>query len=304
MRELYLQRTFSGGSRELIDKANAIIEEYQDQGFTLTLRQLYYQFVARALIANKQTEYKRLGSIINDARLAGEIDWEAIEDRTREIEEDAFWSHPRDVLEAVAEQYLEDVWANQPVRFMVRIEKDALLGVIERVCKQYRVPYIACRGYSSQSELWRAGKRILNHFDEFGQNTVVLYLGDHDPSGVDMTRDNIDRLKMFSLGHAEVRRVALNMDQVRRYKPPPNPAKMTDSRAETYVAEHGRSSWELDALDPRVIERAIEREIVKEIDPVEWAAAVDRVEKQRSRLRDLGSKWDEMFEGKKKGRKR
>jgi len=67
-------------SLALVDKCNAIIAEYVAQGFVLTLRQLYYQLVSRDVIANKQTEYKRLGSIVNDARLAGLIDWDAIED--------------------------------------------------------------------------------------------------------------------------------------------------------------------------------------------------------------------------------
>jgi hypothetical protein len=81
----YTPRKFSPGSQEMISQANKIIDEYQAQGFNLTLRQLYYQFVARGLIANRVTEYKRLGSVINDARLAGEVGWEAIEDRTREV---------------------------------------------------------------------------------------------------------------------------------------------------------------------------------------------------------------------------
>src|SRR5260221_8363278 len=101
-KELYVDRNFSAGSLALIDQANTIIADYQRQGFTLTLRQLYYQFVARGILPNKQTEYKRLGSVINDGRLAGLIDWEAIEDRTRNLEENAHWSSPSAIIEACA----------------------------------------------------------------------------------------------------------------------------------------------------------------------------------------------------------
>jgi len=81
----YKDKNFSPSTLAVIDQANEIIDEYQTDGLKLTLRQLYYQFVSRALIANKQSEYKRLGSIINDARLAGLVDWKAIEDRTRNL---------------------------------------------------------------------------------------------------------------------------------------------------------------------------------------------------------------------------
>lgn len=77
----YIRRNFSQNSCKIIDQANEILDEYERQGFRLTLRQLYYQFVARDLIQNKQSEYKRLGSIINDARLAGFVDWQMMEER-------------------------------------------------------------------------------------------------------------------------------------------------------------------------------------------------------------------------------
>ena len=75
----------------------------------------------------------------------------------------------------------------------------------------------ACRGYASQSEQWRAGKRLANYL-RANQRVVILHLGDHDPSGIDMTRDNDDRLSMFARSsRVELKRVALNMDQVEQY---------------------------------------------------------------------------------------
>lgn len=150
-REAFIERRFSEGSSALIKRANTIIAQYQDQGFTLTLRQLYYQFVSRDLLQNKQTEYKRLGSIINDARLAGLIDWSAIEDRTRNVRAVSTWDDPAQIVSAVAEQYKEDVWDSQDWRPEIWIEKDALIGVIEPVCERHRVPYFACRGYFPRS---------------------------------------------------------------------------------------------------------------------------------------------------------
>jgi hypothetical protein len=155
-------------------------------------------------------------AIINDARLAGRIDWDAIEDRTRNIHRSPSWDDPSEIVTACAAQYREDLWGDQCWRPEVWIEKDALVGVIEPVCERYRVPFFACRGYTSQSEQYRAGKRF-EGVQNKGQKPIVLHLGDHDPSGIDMTRDNTDRLKMFAGEDVEVRRLALNMDQVRRH---------------------------------------------------------------------------------------
>ncbi len=288
--EQFVDRKFQDGSLALIEKANEIIAEYQSEGFTLTLRQLYYQFVSRDLIANKQTEYKRLGSVINDARLAGLIDWDMIEDRTRNVRTVASWNDPADIIDAVARQYKEDLWAKQPYRIEVWIEKDALLGVIEPVCDRYRLPYFACRGYSSQSEQYRAGKRFAD-WRENGQTPIVLHLGDHDPSGIDMTRDNADRLAMFAADEVEVQRLALNMDQVRRYRPPPNPAKESDGRSAGYIEKFGAKSWELDALDPKVIDRIIDGAVQGYLDADLWDEAQASENHNKATLQLAADNW-------------
>jgi hypothetical protein len=295
--ECFVPRDFAYKTRAVIRQANSIIAEYMEAGYKLTLRQLYYQFVARDLIPNKQSEYKRLGSIINDARLAGLIDWEAIEDRTRNIRKLPSWSSPQSILNAVAEQYREDAWSDQPTHVEAWIEKDALLGVIENVCEEWRVPFFACRGYTSQSEQYDAGKRFSEAADA-GQHVIVLHLGDHDPSGIDMTRDNQDRLSMFTgyAGAVEVRRLALNFDQVERFDPPPNPAKATDSRFEGYVDSYGESCWELDALDPKVIGDLIRDEIEGIVDHDAWQASMDREAERRENLVRCAKRWPDVVE--------
>lgn len=290
----FVEKNFRADSLDAIEKANAIIAEYQAQGFTLTLRQLYYQFVARGFLANKQSEYKRLGSIVNDARLAGLIDWDAIEDRTRQLRALSHWADPEELVNSAAEQYRENLWADQRRYVEVWVEKDALLGVIEPVCERWRVPYFACRGYASQSAQYEAGQRILRDASLFQRRTLILHLGDHDPSGIDMTRDNTDRLGMFSeteLGSVvDLKRIALNFDQVEQYDPPPNPAKETDSRSDAYIREYGESSWELDALDPRVIDRLIEKEIKAVIDLKKWRKAKIEEDDNRERILDA-ARW-------------
>lgn len=291
MKIQYLKKRFSARVLVTIEMANKIIGEYQKSGYDLTLRQLYYQFVSRGLIPNTMREYKKLGDAINNGRLAGLISWKAIVDRTRNLERMPNWHDPKEFLESVVPQFRIDMWQFQKNRVEVWIEKDALTGVIERVCTALDVPYFSCRGYTSQSEMWSAGQR-LGEYISHGQKAVVIHLGDHDPSGKDMTRDIGDRLNMFletiyGPDDFEVNRIALNMDQVRKYKPPPNPAKMTDARAVDYVREFGRQSWELDALDPKVLSELVRKTITDHIDDKQWNDCVQRRNKHATKLEEL-----------------
>ncbi len=319
----YEAKKFSPGSRLMIQRANTIITEYAGQGFDLTLRQLYYQFVSRGMIANKDTEYKRLGSIINDARLAGYIDWNSITDRTRNLRKLAAWDTPDELIDVAARQYRNDLWDSQPLRVEVWIEKDALVGVIEGVCNEFGVPHFSCRGYTSQSEMWAAGQR-LGEYIEQGQRVLILHLGDHDPSGMDMTRDIRERITNFiikdyhnhhvdDLGETttrgaiynamdarvngtafEVRRIALNWDQIEQYSPPPNPAKITDSRSTAYIAEFGDESWELDALDPTTLSDLIRTELDNEIDHDAWSEAEDKQREGTRLLTLVRRRWSDV----------
>jgi len=287
----YVARSFSSESRATISTANAILEEYAAQGYDLTLRQLYYQFVSRGMIANKDAEYKRLGSVINDARLAGEIDWDHITDRTRNLRSNPHWESPRKIVEACAEQFQVDKWANQPNYLEAWIEKDALLGVLEVASEPLDVPYFSCRGYTSQSEMWTAAMRIKKQLSS-GKAVHVLHFGDLDPSGVDMSRDIRERIEMFLSHHLgtargfELKRIALNMEQVKRYSPPPNPAKVTDSRAIKYITAYGYESWELDALEPRLLTSLIQEAVFALRDQAMWDSSTIAENEARERLRD------------------
>lgn len=289
----YVDTKFSKSSLDIIEKANQIIEEYAAQGFDLTLRQLYYQFVSRDLIPNKQSEYKRLGNIINDARLAGLIDWSRITDRTRNLRGLSHWDNPGDIIKSAAHSFQIDKWAYQHFRVEVWIEKDALVGVIEGICNDLDINYFSCRGYTSQSEMWAAAQRIIRHHNR-GQKTIILHFGDHDPSGIDMSRDITERLELFTNGGFEVHRLALNMNQIDEYSPPPNPAKTTDSRCEGYIRNYGYQSWELDALEPRVISNLIRDAVFEYRDIDLWERDCTRENQEIESLKKAALHWDEV----------
>lgn len=277
----------------IISYAKDILEEYEAQGYQLTLRQLYYQFVSRGLIENTARSYDRLGSAISDGRMWGLIDWGHIVDRGRNLESKSHWSHPGDVIASAASSYALDLWEDSDCRVEVWVEKQALEDVVAKACEPSDCAYIACKGYMSQSEVWAASQRLIR-YEQRGQTVIILHLGDHDPSGIDMTRDNMERLVTFG-AHPEVIRIALNRDQIERYSPPPNPAKVTDSRFREYELEHGDESWELDALEPSVIAALITEHIDQYKDD-EYHRRREEQEKDRELLEACSDNWGDVVE--------
>jgi hypothetical protein len=357
MRIAYETKNFNADTLAAIRQANEILVEYEQQGYDLTLRQLYYQHVARGLILNTEQSYKRLGSIVNDARLTGHMDWDHIVDRTRNIRALTHWRDPAHIITATARSYKVDLWEAQGDYVEVWIEKDALVGVIAGVSEELDVPYFSCRGYTSQSEMWAAGQRLLEQAVK-GKRITILHLGDHDPSGIDMTRDIKDRLEQFVgqdyarhmmdadenwdtysetnqdvtirqwindvLDRLTINRIALTMDQVQQYNPPPNFAKLTDSRSGivrrqnrivgikpgSYIdlfsdldASHdpldraqNTSSWELDALPPDVLSGLVRTHVEALIDNDVWDKAVEREQDGQRLLRQASQRWTEIVE--------
>jgi hypothetical protein len=295
-RRLFIPYEPQAGNVRVVERANEIIAEYMPLGFVLTLRQLFYQFVARDWLPNTTLHYKNLGTIIGKARDGGLIDWSAIEDRTREVNSQQFWDDPGDIIREGAANYCEDWWAEQPYRVEVWIEKDALLGVIEDVCTELRVPYFATRGNCSQTLMYEAGRRFAGHINQ-GITPLVLHLADHDPNGIDMTRDLEERLKLYARHEIEVRRIALTMVQVRRYRPPPNPVKEGDTRTHSYRRQFGTNQcWELDALNPPVIAGLIRSEVVALIDAKKWEAAQRKEKRNQKLIERVAANWPEVVQ--------
>lgn len=283
MKELFIEKSFTPDSLSKIELVNEILSEYEADGYRLTLRQLYYQLVARGHIENSIQSYKRIGNLVSEARLAGLIDWDMIEDRGRVTQFPPHWKDPAEIVQAAAEQFSIDKWADQDNYAEVMVEKDALTGVLLPVCRRLDVGFTANRGYSSSSAMYEAGKRMARRIRE-GKTVWIFYLGDHDPSGIDMTRDVLDRLCMFSGEDVEIRRLALNMDQVETLNPPENPAKETDSRAQAYIAKFGYSSWELDAVEPKQLDQIVTTAVTKLLDQDRWNKAVKKENAMKNKL--------------------
>ncbi len=307
------------GSDKLIAirQANSIIEAFQAQGYKMTLRQLYYQHVKDNLITNEEKSYKNLAALISDGRLCGLIDWDAIEDRGRVADKpyhsDSVEEHV-ETIKKVADGYTIDKWRGQDFYVELWVEKQALAGILEPLAHQNHVTLMVNKGYSSQSAMYESAQRFRAGMGTEGERAeyredyhhctakefvgtewrgleserdgLLLYLGDHDPSGEDMVRDIRERLQMFGCGERlEVQKVALTRAQITQYNPPPNPAKITDPRAEAYIQRHGNSSWEVDALDPPVLSALVTAAISRVRDAGILSTVVAEQKLERTRLK-------------------
>ena len=255
-----------------LETINKIIEEYQMDGYVLTLRQLYYQLVSRDIVPNKQAEYSKLSGILKEGRMSGHVDWNAIEDRLRQPSSPPSWENPAEIIDSCIDQYALPRSKGQETYIEVWVEKDALSGVLKRVTEKYHIPIMVNRGYSSVSAMYDAFNRFKRHTLFENQKCKILYLGDFDPSGLDMIRDVEERMREFIVGSSvaemdfEIIPIALTMGQIKKYNPPPNPAKITDPRAKDFIKKHGNTSWEVDALPPQVLNSILDRAILKLID--------------------------------------
>jgi hypothetical protein len=291
----YIKVRFKPETRAILEHITEVIDRYQEADFKLSLRQLYYRLVAMDLIPNTLRSYERIGDIVSKARRAGIVDWDAIEDRHRGLKGRTQWESPADVILTYSTWYHVDLWKDQDYRPEVWVEKDALSGVVERSCAPWDVDHMSCKGYMSDSEMWVAARRFLSYIDE-GQTPVLIHLGDHDPSGIDMTRDIFDRLELFCRGQIEVRRIALNMDQIERFNPPPNPAKVTDSRFRKYQEEFGDHSWELDALDPEVLDSLINSTVSDYLNVPLWERQVALEKEGQKEMKWIAQNYDRVME--------
>lgn len=261
-----------------------ILSEYLDDGYKLTLRQLYYQLVSRGIIPNEKQEYQKLSNLLKKGRMAGVVDWNAIEDRIR-VPKLPYWVHDiQDALDDTVSSYRLNRMQGQENNIEVWVEKDALSSILYRVTSKYHIRLMVNRGYSSVTAMHDASRRL-------SEGDTILYFGDHDPSGLDMIRDIEDRLGEFGKP-INVVQVALNMEQIRLYEPPPNPTKVSDPRAGWYLEEYGETSWELDALPPEVLTKLLTENIESRIDLDKYHKMVKREREEVEIIRRFAEQFD------------
>ena len=292
-KETFISWSPRSKSVERLRQIAKVLLQYAKMNITVTLRQLYYRLVSANIVANKQREYDNIGTLLSKARLAGLVDWDAIEDRVRRPHKHSEWGNVAELVKSACYAYRLPRWSNQPQYVELWCEKDALSSVLQPICDDLHVTLMVNRGYSSSTAMYDAAKRIAGRGKD--KPKTVLYLGDFDPSGEDMVRDIRDRFVTFGVD-VDVVKVALGPEQVKQYRLPPNPAKLTDSRAQAFIAKHGASSYEVDAIPPEDLQELVRNSITSHMDMDAYGEWLPREEEHKEKLQEAAADIDEIDE--------
>ena len=232
----------------------------------MTVRQVYYQLVSKHIIKNNKSAYHAVINALVDARKEGVIPWEHIEDRNRQPREVSMWAGLPDFAETCLRSYRRDVWQQQENYVEVWLEKDALSGIFEDVLNLYGVTLNVGRGYDGWSSIHNAAVR----YSDIEKPTTILYFGDFDPSGVDMSDSLLKRLneqaERLNYPIPAIVRCALNGDDIQRYNLPPDFAKTTDTRTKKFKEKHGDIAVELDAMPINVLRSRLKNAVEANMD--------------------------------------
>jgi 5S rRNA maturation endonuclease (ribonuclease M5) len=258
----------------------------QHRGRKLTLRQVFYQLVAKKIIPNNLRAYKNLSYLIAKARKNGDIPWDVIRNHTRFVIKENSWPNFKDFTKKIEKIYHKSKLANQRNYIEIWIEKDSLREWFEPITKEFDVPLIICRGYPSITTLYEASKRL----KEIQKPIHILYFGDFDPSGEDIFRTIKEKLiKDFGVNRRKlhIKKVALTLKDIKKYKLPPAPTKSTDSRSGKFVKKYGDFAVELEALPVRVLEQKIKRSIKSLLNWKQFQKDLKKEKQETKKLRKL-----------------
>jgi hypothetical protein len=264
----------------------AIYETLRDD-HPMTQRQLFYRLVSQGVIDKTEAQYQTtVIRLTNEMRLSGAMDAGWIADNTRWMRKPNTHSSLQNALRETARTYRRSVWDEQDVYVEVWLEKDALAGVLVDVTAAWDVPLMVTKGFASLSFLYGAAETIRDR----DKPTFLYYFGDHDPSGVDIPRQVERRLREFA-PNADItfKRIAVNPDQIERWKLPTRPTKKTDSRSKNFEGD----SVEVDAIPSRDLRQLATDCIVGHIDPHVYANLQKVERSERETLRTFMEAWNQ-----------
>jgi hypothetical protein len=255
---------------------DAIVEQLEREQ-PATVRHVFYLVANNTKLIDKtEAEYKgTICRLVADLRRSGRIPWGWVADHTRWMRKPRTFTGVASALRRTAQAYRRSMWDDQPQYAEVWCEKDAVSGVVLDVTDPFDVPLMVCRGYPSLTFLQGAAE----HIAAVDKPTTIYYLGDHDPSGQDISRHVEKSLRSFA-PEAEIHfeRLAVTADQIHSLNLPTRPTKTTDSRSKGFAGD----SVDVDAIAPSTLRKLVEDAIVLRIDPHRWNAlqAIEREERE------------------------
>jgi hypothetical protein len=255
-------------TRAAIDGIKQAILDVISDDPPMTVRQVFYQLVARGVIEKTERQYQQtVIRLMTDMRIADELPFEWVIDESRRRRITQTFESISNALECTAKFYRRSALEAADDYLEIWCEKDALSGLLWGVTSDYDVPLMVSRGMPSLTFLHGTAQEIA-HAEESGKSTYIYQFGDWDPSGVLIPKSIEARLEQMceELGCEPpyVERVALTKAHITEFNLPTRPTKRDGNRhANSFEGE----SVELDALPPRILREMVREVIGRHISP-------------------------------------
>jgi hypothetical protein len=256
---------------EMITRRRRIREIVQrDQ--PMTVRQVFYQAVVHGIVGKAETEYDKIQQLLTDLRRGGDIPYEWIIDEGRYARQPYTVEGIPQVLNDTRRDYRKDPWQEIPEYVQLWIEKNALVGVLEPVTREFDVRLMAAVGYSSISFLHEAAVDLNN----LSCPIYIYHLGDLDPSGAQAAEAIEKDLRGFA-PEADIHfeRIAITPEQLIEFglQAALRPTKRQDPRYRWFVERYravdvlqgGHLSCELDAIRPTDLRDLVRKRIERHL---------------------------------------
>ena len=249
----------------------------------------YHLFTRGLLDSMEKKKTDRVSTQLTWAREHGVIPWEWIVDETREPEYINSWDNPEQILQATVDQYRKNAWRDQPRQVEVWSEKGTVRGILAPVLNEYGVTFRVMHGFGSATAVHRAAQESR----AYQRPLLVFYVGDWDPSGMNMSEVDIPQRLTRYAGNIALQRVALSHVDVGDPTLPGFPAadKHKDSRYPGFMANYGPRCWELDALNPNILRARVAENIQEVIDWHAWRRSELVGQAETESLREIIPLW-------------
>jgi len=278
-------------TRVIMAQVKEILAEYYDE-LPLTARQIFYRLVGKYGYPKSENAAESLNNWLVRARRSRMIPFDSIRDDGASVMKGRFYSSEEDFFGYVQEEangYERDKLANQHRDIRVYCEAAGMMPQLARVTHRYSVPVYSCSGFDSLTAKYDLAEAIAQAHTYRGRQTVILHLGDMDPSGetiFDAIRDDVYGFLEVDVPHkrgediAIFERVALTEELVEEYNLPTDPAKESSHSA----GWGGRRACQLEALAPNVLANILGMAIEGHMDQDILKADREAEEEERRRI--------------------
>lgn len=270
--------------RETAALDDELLDLIASAGPPVTVRQVDYLAVGRGLLDSKDDKgYRKIVRRLSAMRENGSCPWEWIADSTRWVRRHRSYGDLSEALDEVQASYRRDYWRDQPVRLELWVESDALASALNRAVSGFGVPMFVCRGQASKAYIYQAAQDA----EEIGKPVRVLYLGDFDPTGLQIDRSMQERYRRYGATDLALERIAVTPQQIRDMKLQSTDAKRGDPNYKRFASiceaqDLPVRAWEAEAIDPPVLRQLTADAIAAHIDFDRWesTASYERAERQ------------------------